>query len=167
MGEDEQVENRDLIQVSAELGIAGSDVVFATNPGAAADVTMTDQIDSRGPICIVDDDVWVCDSLSVLLETYGFAVLTYASGAEFLKDDRRLKAKCLIIDQHMPGLNGLDVVGELHRHGVVLPAILITGRLDPGITQRAGELGVCAILEKPFPVARLVELIGSALVARD
>jgi two-component system, LuxR family, response regulator FixJ len=101
-------------------------------------MTRNQEIATRGPVCIVDDDVGVCDSLSVLLETHGFAVLTYASGAEFLKDDRRRTAKCLVIDQHMPGLDGLDVVGKLQRDGVSLPAILITGRLDAGIAQRAG-----------------------------
>ena len=53
----------------------------------------------------------------------------------------------------MPGLDGLDVVAELHRQEVFLPTILITGRLDAGIAQRAGEFGVLALLEKPFPVA--------------
>ena len=157
---------RGLIQVSEPPPIAGLAVAFATEPGLAATVTITDQIDARGPVCIVDDDVWVCDSLSVLLETYGFAVLAYASATEFLNDDRRRAAKCLVIDQHMPELNGLDVVRTLQRDGVFVPAILITGRLDPGIAQRAGELGVRAILEKPFPVARLVDLVGSALAPR-
>ena len=126
-------------------------------------MTRNQEFATRGPVCIVDDDVGVCDSLSVLLETHGFAVLTYASGAEFLKDDRRRTAKCLVIDQHMPGLDGLDVVGKLQRDGVSLPAILITGRLDAGITQRAGALGVRAVMEKPFPVAQLVDLVGSCL----
>jgi two-component system response regulator FixJ len=161
------VNRRGLIQVSETPPLASSDAAPATKPGLADAVTITDQIDTRGPVCIVDDDVWVCDSLSVLLETYGFAVLAYASAAEFLKDDRRRVAKCLVIDQHMPGLNGLDVVRTLQRDGVFVPAILITGRLDPGIARRAGELGVRAILEKPFPVARLVDLVGSALAARS
>jgi two-component system, LuxR family, response regulator FixJ len=126
-------------------------------------MTQNPEIAARGPVCIVDDDIAVCDSLSVLLETHGFAVLTYASGAEFLEDDRRRAAKCLVIDQHMPGLDGLDVVGKLQRDGVSLPAILITGRLDAGIAQRAGALGVRAVMEKPFPVAQLVDLVGSCL----
>ncbi|HEV2334940.1 MAG TPA: response regulator [Stellaceae bacterium] len=153
----------ELIQVSEARAIAGPDVALATKPGLASAVTMTDQIDARGPVCIVDDDVWVCDSLRVLLETYGFAVLAFASGVEFLNDDRRRDAKCLVIDQQMPGLDGLDVVRTLQRDGVFLPAILITGRLDAGIARRAGELGVRAILEKPFPVARLVDLVRGTL----
>ncbi len=126
-------------------------------------MTNTEQADVRGPVCVVDDDDWVCDSLKVVLETYGFGVRVYPSGAAFLEADEHRDAKCLIVDQHMPGLDGLDVVAELHRQDVFPPTLLITGRLDAGIALRAGELGVLAILEKPFPVARLVELVSGAL----
>jgi FixJ family two-component response regulator len=101
-----------------------------------------------------------------LLETYGFEVVAFNSGREFLADDRCHQAKCLIIDQHMPGLSGLDVVAELRRQRVSLPTILITGRLDGAIAERADRLGVLATLEKPFPVAQLVELVGGALGPR-
>jgi FixJ family two-component response regulator len=126
------------------------------------------RIDGQGPVCIVDDDEWVSDSLSALLEAYGFAVRSYGSGADFLADRRRRPAaKFLIIDQHIPGLDGLDVIAELQREGSVLPTILITGRLDGGIAQRAAGLGVLAVLEKPFPAARLIELIHRAVSLRQ
>jgi len=118
------------------------------------------------PICIVDDDAGVCDSLSVLLEAYGFEVLTYASGAEFLADERRHQLGCLIIDHHMPGMDGLDVVLALHQRGIFVPIILLTGRPDAGIAERAGKLGVMSVLDKPFAVARLVELIRTGLAGR-
>jgi FixJ family two-component response regulator len=129
-------------------------------------LTETQRTATRRPVCIVDDDVGVCDSLSVLLKAHGFAVLAFASAAEFLEDNRCGAAECLIIDQHMPGLDGLGLIEKLRRDRVFVPAILITGRLDPRIAQRAGELGVRVILEKPFPVARLVGLIRGA-VATD
>src|SRR6266567_8036186 len=115
------------------------------------------------PICIVDDDAAVCDSLSVLLEAHGFEVLTYASGAEFLADKWRRQLGCLIIDYHMPGMNGLDLISALQREGIFVPVALITGRADAGIVDRAGKLGVIAVLEKPFAVARIVELIHTGL----
>lgn len=133
------------------------------SPDRRVELTQTNQLDTHGPVCVVDDDSWVCDSVSVLLEAYGFRVLTYPSGAAFLSDDGCRNAACLIVDQHMPGLDGLDLVAELHRQEIALPTILITGRLDAGISQRADELGVLAILEKPFPVSRLVELVRSTL----
>lgn len=115
----------------------------------------------RRAICIVDDDPWVLDSLTMLLETHGFEVLTFGSGAELLADQRRRDAGCVIVDHHMPGMSGLEVVEALRRAGVLVPTILVTGRLDPGIAQRAAQLGVAAVLEKPFSTTRLVELISA------
>jgi FixJ family two-component response regulator len=68
---------------------------------------------SHERICIVDDDEWVADSLRSLLETFGFEVQSYLSATEFLADDQGRSMGCLIIDHHMPDINGLDVVGRL------------------------------------------------------
>lgn len=127
----------------------------------------TEGAEGQGPVCVIDDDGWVCDSLNAMLEAHGFAVEAYSSGAEFLADDRRGKARCLIIDQHMPGLDGLAVIAELRRQNIVVPTILITGRLDPMIARRARELGVMATLEKPFGAARLIELVRQACDPRQ
>jgi two-component system, LuxR family, response regulator FixJ len=122
---------------------------------------------SREPICIVDDDEAVADSLKLLLETFGFDVKSYFSGAELLADDRRRNAGCLLVDQHMPGMNGLDVVERLQKEGVHIPTILISGRLDTCIRERAANLGVASVIEKPFEADHLVELIRTALLERD
>lgn len=125
------------------------------------------RVDGRGPIYVVDDDDWVCDSLAVLLETYGFAVQAYNSSERFLADRERDAAKCLVIDQHMRGLDGLGVVAELRRQSISAPTIMITGRLDPGIARRAAALGIIEVIEKPFAVARLIEQVQHALGPRD
>ena len=115
-------------------------------------------------ICIVDDDEWVADSLKSLLETFGYDVQLYNSGADFLANDRRRAAGCVIIDQHMPGMDGLDVIDQLQKEGARVPTILISGRLDTRSKERAASLGVASVLEKPFAAGRLVGLIRTALL---
>ena len=115
------------------------------------------------PICIVDDDEAVVDSLQALLETFGFNVRSYGSGNEFLADDRHHEAGCLLIDQHMPGASGLDVVDNLRKRGTQLPTILISGLLDASTRQRARRLGVRELLDKPVAAGRLIQAIRTTL----
>jgi two-component system, LuxR family, response regulator FixJ len=118
---------------------------------------------SQEQICVIDDDETVADSLKSLLETFGYDVQSYNSGADFLADDRCRATGCLIIDQHMPGMDGLDVVDRLQKQGARVPTILISGRLDTNIKERAASLGVTSVLEKPYAADHLVDLIRTAL----
>jgi two-component system response regulator FixJ len=113
------------------------------------------------PICIVDDDDGVADSLEVLLKAFGFEVQSYGSGAQFLADERHRAAGCVVIDLHMPDMSGLDVVDRLRQEGISLPIILVSGHLDAKARQRAANLRVTKIIEKPFAARRLVDLIRS------
>jgi two-component system, LuxR family, response regulator FixJ len=102
-----------------------------------------------GAIAVVDDDAAVCDSTRFLLETYDFDVHTYQSGADFLRDNPAIA--CLIVDYHMPGLTGLDVVSELRKRGRAVPTIImITATTDPIVERRAAELGIRQVLKKPL-----------------
>ena len=116
------------------------------------------QSEIQKPICIVDDDEAVADSLQALLETFGFNVQSYSSGSEFLADERHRAAGCLLVDQHMPGANGLDVVENLRKEGVQIPTILISGRLDSSTRQRATRL-VC---RKNYPASPCGSLFHSS-----
>ncbi len=111
---------------------------------------------SRVQICVVDDDEWVANSLKLLLELFGYDVHSYNSGADLIADDRRRGADRMIIDQHMPNMNGLDLVDRLQKEGVRAPAILISGRLDTTTKERAARLGITSVLEKPFATDLLV-----------
>jgi FixJ family two-component response regulator len=129
-------------------------------PVSVADHVAADPGDR--PICVVDDDAGVRDSLTVMLETHGFKVLTHASGAELCADEHRRQIACLIVDHHMPGMDGPDTIEVLRRQGIAVPTILITGRLDPNVAARAVKLGVIATLEKPFSASRLVDLVRAS-----
>ena len=103
---------------------------------------------TEGAIAVVDDDVAVCQSTRFLLETYDFEVHTYQSGAAFLCDNPVIAG--LIVDYHMPVLNGLEVVSELRQRGrLTRTIIMITATTDPEVERHAAELGI-TVLRKPL-----------------
>ena len=102
----------------------------------------------HGAVAIVDDDQAVRDSLKFLLEVAGHTVGTYASAVAFL-EDRAVQPCCMILDQHMPQLTGLDLAARLRTDGIGIPILLISGALSPGIVARAAELGIEKVLGKP------------------
>jgi two-component system response regulator FixJ len=102
----------------------------------------------HGAVAVVDDDPGVRDSLKFLLEVAGHRVGTYDSAVAFL-EDRTLRPACLILDQHMPRVSGLDLAARLRTQGSGIPILLISGALSPSIVARAAELGIEKVLGKP------------------
>ena len=113
-----------------------------------------------GIVAIVDDDLAVLDSLKFLLEVVGYQVSTYPSAAAFLGNGATAPA-CLIIDQHMPGMTGLELAQKLRDNGTSLPILLITGSPSPAIVARAAQLGIVNVLEKPPEETDLLNFVGA------
>lgn len=114
-------------------------------------------------ICIVDDDEVVRDSMRAVLESRSYAVTDFASGADLLAFGASGGADCLVLDIHMPGMTGLDLLRELRARSVATPVILITGRSDAGIVAQAKALGAVALLDKPIGHAVLFDTIRRAI----
>src|SRR5579862_1537777 len=79
-----------------------------------------------GTVAVVDDDPAVLDSLRFLLEVLGCDVATYASALTYL-DDPAAHPACMIVDQHMPRMTGLELAQRLRDDGRLIPMLLITG----------------------------------------
>lgn len=111
-------------------------------------------------VFIVDDDDAVRASLRALLEAYGMEVEDYASTHDFLRDyrHRRTEGQCLVLDQHLPGVTGLDFLAAAGAE-LDLPVILVTARGDDAIRNRARALGAVGYFEKPVETDLLITAI--------
>jgi len=115
-------------------------------------------------IFVIDDDEVVRDSLKVLLELRRYSVRDFGSAAAFLADRGEApQAGCLVLDIHMPGMGGIDLLRQLRSQGDGIPTILVTGRRDAATQSHAQSLGAVALLDKPISHPALFLAIDQAL----
>jgi two-component system, LuxR family, response regulator FixJ len=120
---------------------------------------------TRSPVVyVVDDDTDVLGSLRFLLETDGFDVRTFRSGAALLNAIVATgEADCFVIDYKMPAMSGIDLANRLRKRDVATPIILITGYPDLNISQKAAAAGINHVLLKPHLEESLVTEIRGAI----
>jgi FixJ family two-component response regulator len=114
-------------------------------------------------VFVVDDDASVRRSTERLIRSLGFEARTFASAQEFLSHARGPGPACLVLDVHLPGLDGLDLQRELGKSGVRIPIIFITGRGSIPMTVRAMKEGAVEFLTKPVRPRDLLDAIGAAI----
>jgi FixJ family two-component response regulator len=110
-------------------------------------------------VAVVDDDLSVLDSLKCLLEAAGYTVAAYSSATAFLAD-RTASPACLIVDQQMPCMTGLELIAHLRQEAASVPALMVTGSPSAAVIAQANQLGI-AVLEKPPAEADLLTFIDS------
>lgn len=113
-------------------------------------------------IFILDDDAGVRDSLRLLLECEGLETREFASCREFLDADGA-EGDCLILDVHLPGMSGIELLETMRRRGDMLPVIVISGRIDAMTRNRARAAGALAVVEKPYQVDEVLDLVRRAM----
>ena len=100
-------------------------------------------------VIIVDDDLAVRSSLKFALEIEGLTVHGFATGAELLNAIDLSLCDCLVVDQQMPGMSGLELIARLRDRHNWTPAILITSNPSPALCEQARKADV-PIVEKPL-----------------
>lgn len=114
----------------------------------------------RKQIYIVDDDESVCRALKLHMVAYGFNVETFLSAEEFFNAVPDNAPGCLILDIHMPGLNGWEVQQRLRKTGCGRHVIVITGDADINFREKALKAGAVGFLQKPFNDRELVDMVN-------
>jgi Response regulator len=118
-------------------------------------------------VYIVDDDPAVRDALSVVLELEGFQTEAFEGADPFLEAVKSDKPSCVLLDVHMPGRSGLEVLKAIDVANFPAPVFVISGQADIPMAVSAIKLGAFDFIEKPFDADVVVTRIREALSARD
>lgn len=111
-------------------------------------------------IYIVDDDESVCRALKTLLMTYDFEVKTFNSAQSFFDTVTDDDPGCLLLDIHMPGLDGWETQKKIMDSGSKRSVIFISAEKQDNGLERALKLGAMGFLQKPVNGQTLVDLIN-------
>jgi FixJ family two-component response regulator len=114
----------------------------------------------RPTVIIVDDDAGLRKALRYSLGIEGFNVITFPSGESLLKRPLPPFSACLVIDDVLPGMSGIDALEVLRGREVHLPAIIITSAPDARLRART-LLANARLIEKPL----LTDLLTGAIRA--
>ena len=121
-------------------------------------------------IAVVENDASMRRVLTHITQVLGYTVRGYASAEAFLADldiTRALPA-CLILDLHLDGLSGLELVQRLVETGGRAPPFIIMTVLEEDSHQQDAESAGCvAYLHKPFEATMLIEAIRKAVGYTD
>jgi FixJ family two-component response regulator len=116
-------------------------------------------------VAVLDDEPEMRKALRRLLLTKGFRVEVHARGEELLESLSTGLPDCLLLDIHMPGVNGFDVLAALASRQITTPVVVITGHDEPDTEERVRSLGAVAYLRKPVDETTLFSAIEKALAS--
>jgi FixJ family two-component response regulator len=117
-------------------------------------------------VAVVDDDPSVRRGLERLLRSAGLSVVTFASAEQFLVLCRREMLSCLVLDVHLGGMSGLELLARLTAADSTVPVILITAYDDPQTTDAIERSGAAGYVRKPFDDRVLIGAIMDAVAGR-
>jgi FixJ family two-component response regulator len=126
---------------------------------------MADKPAPRGEIFVVDDDPAVRDTLSMVLSAGGYEVICFADGAALLSVARSRTPSAILLDVHIPGKSGLDILKELHGEDYPAPIFMISGQGVIAMAVSSIKSGALDFIEKPFRGSEIVARLDEAIDA--
>lgn len=117
-------------------------------------------------IAVVEDEEPVRKALSRLLRAAGLHTVTFEGSEAFLESLAIAHPDCLIVDLHMPGMSGLELMREMKARDMTIPVIMITAHDEPLSRRRSLDAGAYSYMRKPLDEAALLDAIAEAMGRR-
>ena len=114
-------------------------------------------------LLVTDDDHALRHVVCEALSTRGFHVHQACDGDEAIAVVERSTVHFCLVDFHMPGRNGLEVIEQIHSRNEGVPCVLMSGQLNETIRTKAERLHPYRILDKPLKLTQVRALVCNAL----
>lgn len=156
----------DAVMTSLERMQQRQDKTVAAKAPVAAAAAATPPTPPGASILIVDDEPQICTALMKAISPLGYRVRSASSGAEALALVGQETPALIILDMHMPEMNGIGVLRGLQEKKIRSGVILLTGSHDEKLMTEALDLGVVDIIGKPVSMERLTLAIQLGLMLK-
>jgi FixJ family two-component response regulator len=110
-------------------------------------------------VAVVEDDPSMRKAIYRIVRAMSLPVKAYESAEAFLQDQTPCSFDCLVLDIHLGGMSGLELMQDLRQKGLRLPVIFVTAMEGSAHQLQAEAMGCEAYLRKPFEADALIEAI--------
>jgi DNA-binding NtrC family response regulator len=142
---------------------AGAVLMLDMGNGNGKAETPQESVPGKVRILVVDDEQFMVNTLSKILETLGYEVICAYGGREAYRVCLSQKVDLVVSDLHMPDMSGLELLTSIKSHDPLIPVILVTGYGIEKARESAGKWKADGFLGKPFRIAELQSLIEESL----
>lgn len=152
-------------RITADLGANGFLPAPVNGPRflEAVRAILAGTVPRQSPVVlIVEDSFTQASIISRAFRNHGYEVRLAATGAEAIFRFKEDPPQVVVLDYHLPDMEGDTLLPLFREMDARAPVILITGDPDPGLALRATRLGARAYLQKPFDPEYLLTLCANA-----
>ncbi len=128
---------------------------------------MSQRIDGKPSVLIIDDESGILDTLRILLKNEGFTAHVALGGKQGLEQIAALSPDIILSDVRMPMVGGLDVLTAARKHDADTPVILMTAQATLQSAMQAVNEGAYYYIQKPFRNDDLVAILRRAAEHRN
>ena len=116
---------------------------------------------------LIDDDVWIRNSLDLYFKGEGVELLTLETAEEGLEVLKKISFDIMIVDYRLPGIDGLEFFKRIKTKHPDTIKILITAFKDQKVLSETTRVGIQGLIEKPFTVKTIEDLLSWVINNRD
>jgi two-component system response regulator ChvI len=118
-------------------------------------------------IIVVDDDALFCEVLAAELEDQGFSVTVFSNGQALLRNpDIAIDTDVIVLDWNLPHIQGIDLLPRMHKLGINVPVVFLTGRQLTINEAMAFDRGAVDFVDKSRGTAVLIHRLRVAAQAK-